>query len=91
MNHQLHLLPTQRIFRLVGRVSIYPALFKLSAEQSKQLLQAAEKMILDSRLDDLGKMSADLCFSLVFGFSHANLRESELLYLLEPHMLAKID
>ncbi len=48
-------------------------------------------MLLDSRLDDLGKMSADLCFSLVFGFSHANIKESELLYLMEPHLLAKVN
>jgi hypothetical protein len=91
MSDRINELPTQRIYRIIGRVSIYPSLLRLTAEQSSQLLKTVEKMLLDSRKADLGRMSADLCFSLVFGFSHANIKDSELLYLIEPHILAKID
>jgi len=50
-------------------------------------LKLIEHVIL-SRRSDLKLLSADLMYSLVLAFANSKL-QSELLYLIEPHILAK--
>jgi hypothetical protein len=48
-----------------------------------------EGLILEKR-DDLTLVSPDLLYSLVYAFGKTNHR-SELLYLIEPHILKNLD
>jgi hypothetical protein len=59
----------------------------LSDDIKSQNLKTIEGIILD-RKKDLRLLSPELIFSLVLAFSNAKL-PSELLYLIEPHILVK--
>ena len=59
----------------------------LNDEVKSSNLKTIEIIILD-RKKDLRLLSPELLFSLVLAFSNAKL-PSELLYLVEPHILAK--
>lgn len=61
----------------------------LSQQNSLGNLKVIENLILKERVDDLQLLSPELIYSTVYAFARAKIN-SDLLYLLEPHILKNV-
>jgi len=76
-----------RLARFAARINRSTTLLKMSDKDRKANLKAIESVLI-MRTSDLKLFNADLLYSLVLAFTHSRL-QSEILYLIEPHILAK--
>jgi hypothetical protein len=88
MANNLGELTTFRLIRVLARINKAGPLLLQSAEESRMNMLRIEELLLE-RKDDLQLLKPDLLYSLVYAFGKMQ-HKSEILYLIEPHILKNL-
>lgn len=80
----------QQICRLIGRVNLKKDFLRQTDLQTKSNMHLLCSILLENQ-DQLAELTSEELYSLVVGHYRTHFKDSELLYLIEPHIMQKLD